>query len=451
MKQFDDEGQTKIECVNVLDGIISCPITSNSQDGQLSISEGEKSFRIDGWIGTFHRSGDSKTADGDNLNAIQIIFNNKLADEDFLRKISGKEVARSYIVGRVRADFIADLDDPITSSRQGLDDSVVEIAALSEYIKNLYSEIVRFWNENRPGSNTKKIFDKYPKIRDWAQGFSGNPDMKTYVNKLFNGISKIEFTDEDQEKLMIRNAVLAFENASLLNQMVKLTNMLENEDDISKIVLEFNSLTTIEAMKYRDIIRNRLDIVMKLDRAVSENAKEKILQELLAKNLWLINQSWDEGTDISRSEQRLIDEFNETDDRLKSKRFDIMFKQPHISELPVLIELKRPDAKSYSPTRYEAEAQIDAYRKSAAKHYNDILGRNIRYKDIKGIFIWQENNKISGESPEDVSNWLANNNLQIIKYSEIIHNVETNYREYLNASSEISSKLGFLMEDDWDI
>ncbi len=419
------------------------------ESGILKTDEGDE-LNFSGWIGTYFKSGYNKTEEGDNLNTIQVLHNHKVADEDLMRKISGNEMSRSYLVGRIDADFINLLDDPITSSRQGLDDSIPEVICFIDFIDKKLKEVINIWARERPLANIKIIEDKYPDVTEWVRSYKDNSTAQKILQKMFQSIAKIEFHDQTQERLIIKNAIFAFEDAFTMDTLLDFHEALEEEDQqIEHIILKFRQLAHLEAIKYRKIIDDRLSIITKLEAHVQANAKEKILHQLLFEHLWLIDPHWDDIHDYKTMEKKLQDEFNEKDPKIRNKRFDILLRQPNRSSNPVLIELKRPDPLSYTPTKYQINEQIDNYRESAARHYSDAEGRSIRGLDIKCILIWQENDKIDKLDSEELDRFLDQNNIEILKYSRILNNVNIMYKDFIEESRKINTKLGFLERDEW--
>jgi hypothetical protein len=167
--------------------------------------------------------------------------------------------------------------------------------------------------------------------------------------------------------------------------------------------------------------------------------------------MWLVDPYWDDEKDISKSEESLKKAFEETDERLKSKRFDILFRKPHESNYPVLIELKRPNASSYTPTYFKAMEQVEQYRFSAAKFYNQNESASIRPSDIPVIFLWEDNDKFESLDQEVLNQRLRQENCKVIRYSHLIHNVSVQYKEFLEAKNDIEENVGFLMSEDWNL
>ncbi len=461
-KIHDPEYLSKPVKINYIDNAIICKncVDENVEGKCLKIEHKENLVQngmlndeceIFGWIGTFAHNGDSKSPEGDNLNTLQILFNGKIADEDLLKKIPGKDVAKSYIHGRIHADFIDMLDDPITSSRQGLDESVPEISALICYMHKHVRTCINFWNDQRGKTQRDSIFKRYPDVQNWYKQHSVEEDSKRVIDKFFKEIGKVDFVDEDVEKTVIKNTILAFEDAKYLNKLFKLNDLLDQEQKIETIIMQFNDLSRLEANRYRQILQNRFKVISKLDEAIKNNDKEKVLHTLIYENMWLVDPHWDDQKDISRSEESLKKAFLEKDERLKNKRFDILFRKPHESNHPVLIELKRPDAKAYTPDYYEALGQVARYRKSAAEYYKKYENLDISPGDIPIIFIWESNDKFDDISGVELESKMRAENFKILRYSKIIDNVMSQYREFMNAEKDIESTVGFLMSDDWVI
>lgn len=108
------------------------------------------SQHIKGWIGTTYKPKDLKSDEGASFANVIILSNGKIADEDILKSKPNARIANNYIVGEVEADeFIEKLNDPITSSRQGLDDSISEVEELINYLDVVRNKVIDGWDSIR--------------------------------------------------------------------------------------------------------------------------------------------------------------------------------------------------------------------------------------------------------------------------------------------------------------
>ena len=98
-----------------------------------------------------------------------------------MKNKSNARIANNYVVGEVIADdFINKLNDPITSSRQGLDDSIAEVDEFINELDKVRDYVINRWDEIR----RKNIVDKLP------ERIKNNSSYKKWLNDL----------SEDQKK-----------------------------------------------------------------------------------------------------------------------------------------------------------------------------------------------------------------------------------------------------------
>lgn len=103
---------------------------------------------LKGWVGTVEQPRQLKEH-GNNANII-VYINGKIADEDVLKNHANSMLANQYVVGEFFADYLSfDAEDPITSSRQGLDNADGEVRELIEAIKIIRSRVINAWDARR--------------------------------------------------------------------------------------------------------------------------------------------------------------------------------------------------------------------------------------------------------------------------------------------------------------
>ena len=111
-------------------------------DNDPKISNYIISNKIKGWIGSVAKPKDlSKDGNG----AFVIAYmNNKIADENIFKNKLDARLASQYIVGEIHVDFLDTDDDPITSSRQGLDESNDEVKKFIDNMDKVRKKLFRY-------------------------------------------------------------------------------------------------------------------------------------------------------------------------------------------------------------------------------------------------------------------------------------------------------------------
>ena len=251
----------------------------------------EYDFRISGWIGTSHRSGDLKEGN-ESINKIVVMVREKLAQEDVLDKFGEGGVYASYVFGEIHADFLDmdEWDDIATSSRQQIIEDDVRYTMLKDFIGQELKEVQRVWRGLRREKGAR-IAKSIPAIDRWFQSLG--LDQKRKAQAMFGKINQLNLQD-DQRKILLQNGVIAFETLRHKEQLDRLDNLTAN--DMETIAKIFYDLDDFEATLYHRIVDERLRVVKALKRSVDDNALERVLQEHIFSHLWLLDPSWERAT-----------------------------------------------------------------------------------------------------------------------------------------------------------
>lgn len=86
---------------------------------------------------------------------------------------------------------------------------------------------------------------------------------------------------------------------------------------------------------YYQIVQERLAVIKKMQDVVSDGSLEKVIQDHLSKNLWLLDPSWDRSTELPVVEQAFKTQFKTINAGLSKEeldaRLDIRYKRHQIS------------------------------------------------------------------------------------------------------------------------
>lgn len=165
-------------------------------------------------------------------------------------------------------------------------------------------------------------------------------DDKTAAKKLFGKINQLT-VEKEEKRVLFQHGVLAFESFKLKNELSQLEKI--SAENIAAFIEVAGRLDNIETNMYYQIVQERLAVIKKMKEVVSDGSLEKVVQEHLSKNLWLLDPSWDRGTEVPVVEQAFKTQFNIIDAGLsqeeKDARLDIRYKKA--SNKHLIIELKR--------------------------------------------------------------------------------------------------------------
>ena len=349
------------------DVIALCSKVENEEDRTGCVqSDG---ITITGWLATVGEVRYLKDEEGDNLNRIAIFVRGKLAQEDILTDFSERGVYASYLIGELRVDDMDKYDGPetnededaATSSRQKIVEDDERYQKLSEIIGRELKYIQRRWAELRSEEGSKKALE-IPEVRDWVEELK--PNIRKKAKKWLGKLNRIRIDEVDEQKQLMKHAVLAFEFYRINENLEKLENIAD--DNLQATLDIFEDLDDLELNLYGQIVQQRIQVIRTLKEKVDDNNREAIIQKYLFDHLWLLDPSWErtEGTELMESRVTSIFEevYADLTDEQRRGRLDIRYRKT--AGQHVIIELKRPER---TIATWEIHRQIVKYREGILK------------------------------------------------------------------------------------
>ena len=405
-----------------------------SEDGKL-----KDTYSVTGWIGTVEKSGDLTDKEGDdNLNKIVIMVRGKLAQEDILEDFREGGLYTKYLIGEINADFL-DLDDEdkediATSNRQEIIKDDPRYIALRKWVNDALKLIQKRWLERQ---KKKGVIDarEIPAIAKWLDDLQG--DRKKHANTMLGKIGQLELEDIQRVDLY-KYCVLAFENLMHKERLSVLDNL--TAENIGDVAIIFKDLADYEAARYYQTINDRLTVIEAFKQMVDENVVEKMIQEFLPKEFWLLDPSWERVNDGLHVEERVTTAFKQINEKLSTEerngRIDIRYKK--MAGQHVIIELKRPGVKI---SQYDLAKQVYKYRIAMEKQLEKagFVDETLEIVCIVGQALNEWTN------PRDRATsikTLAGDNIRVVLYDELINDAIQSYKELL----EIKKEAGRLCE-----
>lgn len=410
------------------------------QSEARALSTAAQKLQISGWLGTVKESKQLRDEEGDNLNRIAIFVRGKMAQEDILSDFSERGVYASYLIGELKAEGL-DLydgdsterdDDAATSSRQKLVEDDERYIALKEFLGAELKHIQNKWAEWRAEEGANKALE-IPAVAQWMQSLK--PAVRTRARKWLGKLNRIKMDDVNEQKQLIKHAVLGFEFYRLHENLEALDQI---SDDNLKTALEvFAELDGLEANLYGQIVQQRIKVIRTLQEKVDDNALEKAIQEYLFDHLWLLDPSWErvDGTEVM--ERRVSNMFEEVDADLSAEeklgRLDIGYRKAAGEH--VIIELKRPER---ILSRSEMLDQSEKYLSGMMKL---LEAQGVPHEPVEIVFVL-------GREPREWSNptgrergleQLRTNHARIVYYDGLLHNAEKSYSDYLQQRGVVDS------------
>lgn len=395
------------------------------------INLGSASHNVTGWIATC--SEPKELNDDENLNRIVVMVRGKMAKENIFSEIGTTSLYSKYVFGEISAEFL-DLDneaDITTSSRQDFFEDDERYLALKNFIKDLLPIVRTDWEETRSNKGLDEAC-KYEVVQEWYDSLQG--DDKKSAKKLFGKINQLTI-EKDEKKELFKHGVLAFESFKLKNELSQLEKI--SAENIADFLEVAGRLDNIEATMYYQIVQERLAVIKKMQDVVSDGSLEKVIQEHLSKNLWLLDPSWDRSTEATIVEQAFKTQFDIIDAKLtqeeKDARLDICYKKA--SSKYLIIELKRGNRVVKSD---ELSAQVRKYFSATTKIMSQqnieepfeiivLLGNHLDGKNY--------NEKVYQATKESLKAY----NCRIMYYDELLRNAQNLYSDFLDKNKNLST------------
>ena len=227
-----------------------------------------------------------------------------------------------------------------------------------------------------------------------------------------------------------------FISLKLKNELSALESL--DGSNIESFIKVAGRLEDIEASYYYQIVLQRIAVIKKLQEAVKANELESVLQTLIAENLWLLDPSWDRGTEFPRVEEAVKTQFDAINSKLtqeeKDARFDIRYKKT--SKKHIIIELKRGQRTVKSA---ELTVQIQKYHSAMIKILEAHGITDEPFEIIVIIGKQLDGTNFNQKTFDSTVRALECFNTRILRYDELLINAEALYSDYLAKHKEIES------------
>lgn len=398
----------------------------------------EGKYEVSGWIGVARRSNDLEDqGEGDNLNKITIVVRGKVAQEDILNELRMGSIISKYIYGEIYADFLDedDEEDIATSSRQRLFEDDSRYIATKKFIDNEMRQIRTAADKLKEKKGLAVAISSNSFIEEWYNGLRPR-SLQEPASKIFAVIDQAS-VDEAYKQNLYADGILAFETLKMNYALERLETI--DASNLDEFLSYLSDVDAIEAARYHEIVKERLDVIKQFRDKVEANEKEKVLQEYIFDHLWLLDPAWERATRYANMEERLQVVISRVPEKGKTVRLDIRYRR--VAAAHVIIELKRA---SRALDKTEIESQI--------RRYIDALENELK-KNAKESQYPIESICIVGKLPRGWANpdtrkkdeeSLRAYSIKIITYDELIDNAFSAYSKFIEASESVTELLTLL-------
>lgn len=399
----------------------------------------DQNWRIKGWVGTARFPKQLDNEEAGNLNTIVVFARGRLFHENILDKLNDGRLYTKYLTGQIEAEFLDDdnLPDIATSDRQRVQEDDERYRALVAFLKERMTRIEKRWLEWRKKHEVEKAKELHPALADWLRELPRG--FKKSAETMVAKISALPIDNEEDRKLMYRHSIFAFERMKLRGSEAEL---VEGVDDPQLLLSLFADRDTLEASLYRDIVKNRIEVIRAFQNVVDADAKERVLQEYLFDHLWLLDPAWDRaaaGSEIMES--RLSSEgitVNDLTEKEKLGRIDIKYRT--YAGKHIIVELKKAARKmKLLELQEQGQTYVDKLRKI-------LNAQGIKTPEIEVIFVLGKPLDENQSNPERLKDSMRaiSPGSRIAYYDSLINGALESYADYLKQSKKLDKLEGIV-------
>lgn len=395
---------------------------------EVSIS-GDGVEVVTGWIGTVHLPKDLKDENLDN-NGIVVMARGKLVHENLLPFARTGRVFAEYIVGEINADWLDtdNQDDIAASDRQNLRENDVRFNALQSYLKERLNELAQFWDKWRKAVGKKEAIERHPALKEWLDTL--NPDNRKQAEKLIASIEGMAVSDNESKKELFKHGIMAFETLALKGNLEAFSKFATISGEDFKVILD--AMSELDAAHYYQIAKNRWAVLKEFQKLVNDDEKEKLIQEKIFQNTWLMDASWERPTEDVEMEKRFAKKLESEklgfDKNEKLSRYDIKYLT--VSGKDLLIELKKSGRKVTYEELLKQVRKYDKIMQALAYDLDPAQTPNFEIIVLLGVLP-------SGFGKAEIEA-LKPFNARVMTYNFLIKHAEKSYKEYLDAQEKVA-------------
>jgi hypothetical protein len=398
-----------------------------------------KNWPLRGWIGTAKTP--TELTDDDeagSLKNIIVLARKRPIQEGIIEKLDFSRIFGNYVTGQIEADFLDldDQDDIATSDRQRLIEDDPRVQALQSFLRKVFLHASEEWARDRPSKGAKDALEKFPKMKEWVE--SRPQWQQESARKMIGTIATLPIEGkkhQEDRKTLFRSGILAFERLGLrqtLDDLEALSNV--TAEDLLPVLAEQNSY---ESALYVDILRSRLEAIVKFQEISDADEKEAVLQQHLFDNLWLLDPSWERAAGSATIEENLRKiepgylPANEDGEEITG-RIDIRYATT--SGRHVIVELKRYKRQT---TVNELKEQGAKYLQALTKIMTDMGRGDERVEVIFVLGKVPRADQYTTMPLEDfIDHELKTINGRYVLYDSLIGRAQAQYSEYLEATDK---------------
>ena len=420
---------------------VAVTFPNRKNDTKESCSFGENiERRISGWIGTVARQDQIQ----EDTAGITIFSRGKLVHENLLKDMKQGGIWTKYAIGEIDAEFLDDdnSDDIITSARQSLNENDERYIELKTFLEDgVIKRIATNWQVLRRKHGAQKTLEDRPNIKRWYDQLGD--DQKRIAKSFFGKIESREDLNERDKRDLFKGTIIAFQHLDA-NRQLNLLQAINSPKDFQLLAKFFGTAQNLERIHYYSVAKLRVEAIKKFQNLVDTNQKEKVLQEHVFSELWLLDPSWARAATNKRIEQTVKREFDAIEAKLSDEERDgrIDIRYTCVTGRHVIVELKR------SETPVPVLHLIDQLAKYKSAITKCLKTQDAEYEEMTTLVV-----SITGSPPihrymtdDEIAQTLRNQRIKCLTYDQLISRALISHDDYLEAEKTVSEFVS-LIED----
>lgn len=415
-------------------------------DRPVVTSMGEK-LKVTGWIGMAKESHKNVEFAG-----VRIYARGKIAaiTRDFGSPagFTGEFVARSYLVGELRADWLDDEEDLIQTHRQDILWSTELGQSFSEWGQTILKEVARKGREPRRES-VKNTFLKISRLKETAKERFNDSELENAALELGEKIggfaAEDELEDEDYVRGLREIILTVAPHKLLVDTFRKIEQMaIDGKVKLKELIKLFNTSRIAQLASYGQIVEEKIKAIDLLEKLIrKDGASEKEFQEILEDAPWLIDPKW-----VPLTANQTLESFRTA--------FEAWYKKEKGEEITTTTEIansdKRPDFILLHLENYLVVIEIkppkhvfgdDDYAR--LEKYYDAIKEFLKINpSIAALFPWgikmilvRDSEKVTSTVEKALTLLRDNKILKTLRWEELLMDTKRAHEAFLQARADI--------------
>ncbi len=197
-----------------------------------------------------------------------------------------------YLTGEVKADFLDDAVDLISTDRGTIRWEDPTAAPLKDWGRKKIRELLEAWADKRREAKTRS-----PQIQRYLRQSENLPDNERKIFKaVVERITAIPQLDKDKEGRDIADELVEFAYNALTNrsflEAIRRLNAA-SPDDLSHLAEVLSEWDILEAVNTAHLVKGRVEIIRKFKQMIRDKVPEKPdMQDYVKGHPWLIDPKW---------------------------------------------------------------------------------------------------------------------------------------------------------------